>query len=131
MNELPFTVLFEALKHNYDTYLNNIWANLGFLLLCIGWFITSKRKQHLQKKTNIILLATLIFAFVSHVIVLCHYLNKSNEILYLIKLDDIGKTLVQNVEYFKIKGHYVAFSLLSTGILYIVLGWFLLKNKGE
>lgn len=134
MNELelslPFAVLFEALKHNYDTYLNNVWTTLGLLLLCIGWFFTSEKMRHLKNKTRNLLLKVLIFTLVVHIGVLHHYFNQSNEILDLIGLDR-GEEFIQNVEYFRIKGYYIVLSLSLAGSLYFVLGWVLLNLNKE
>lgn len=119
MNELPFAVLFEALKHNYDTYLNNVWTTLGLLLLCIGWFLTSEKMHTLLKKNYKYLFRVTIFTLVVHFITLWFYYCQSKKILVLINKD--FEYLCPYVEYFKIEWYYPLFILLLTGSLYLVL----------
>ena len=78
---MRFEIGLESLKHIYATYLDNFWAALGFVLLAIGWFLTSGQARDFLARSSlarsIFTAATVVCGF-GHVRI-AHYFYQSSQ----------------------------------------------------
>ena len=84
-----FEKLLEALITNREAYLHNIWATLGFLLLAIGWFLTSKDSRNFLSEHKMVRLScsgSVGLLFIIHVLVLFNTYRLSAKLVTEINL---------------------------------------------
>lgn len=53
-------IVYESLKDKYKGYVTDIMKTLAFLLICIGWFITSDKSRNFFKKNKVIRISAII-----------------------------------------------------------------------
>jgi hypothetical protein len=59
-SEKKFEILFGSLKDKYNDYVADVMKTLAFLILCIGWFVTSDKSRDFFRRTVYIRFASII-----------------------------------------------------------------------
>lgn len=117
--------LLDALITNREAYLHNFWATLGFLILAIGWFLTSKESRNFLKEHRIVRLSCSIsvgLLFVIHVLVLSHTYWLSLKLVADIKSLYKGKSgLSALIDFYEVPCYWVFADGFINAILAILL----------
>lgn len=58
--EKKFNFVYESLKHIQKDYVTDIMKALAFLILCIGWFITSDKSRNFFRKNRALRISSII-----------------------------------------------------------------------
>lgn len=53
-------LVYESLKDKYKSYGTDVMKTLAFLLICIGWFITSDKSRNFFKKNRVVRISSII-----------------------------------------------------------------------
>lgn len=115
-------VAIDALKDNHKAYLNNVWSTMGFLMLAIGWVVTSDKARAYWRNSSIIRnisLCTVVIIMVFHFTILKDISAESQRILELMKPPSFGSS------YYLINERMVEGSMLVNGCFFVLL-WFLI-----
>lgn len=123
-NDIPDLVI-EALKHNHSTYLANVWATMGFLLLAIGWNISSEKARELFSNSGasrLTCLNTIVILMVFHGIILFDMVYESERILSNFNMD------VPGVNYFVISVNHAISSTIVDSAFFVLL-WVLIEQQ--
>ena len=131
-NEL-FSILFDATKENYQSFIHTVWTALGAVMVAIGWILTSRdARQFISSNENLkltLIIIVLIFLVVHISVIIWHKL-KSNSILDMLSRTDFSKSIKpdENVlELYSIPGIWVITTSVMDGALILVLAYLLYK----
>lgn len=110
-------LLYEALKHEYVVYVDDVLKSVGFLLVALGWLLTSEtaRKALQAPRTNALATACVAAVGVNLALVLYgHYLRSHTLELALLSAAPEMSLLIQN---YAISPIQVAVNALALGAL--------------
>ena len=131
-NEL-FSILFDATKESYQSFIHTVWTALGAVMVAIGWILTSRdARQFISSNENLkltLIIIVLIFLVVHISVIIWHKL-KSNSILDMLSRTDFSKSIKpdENVlELYSIPGIWVITTSVMNGALILVLAYLLYK----
>lgn len=119
-------LVIDASKSNYQIYLNNVWATLGFLILVVGWILTSKESRSFlfkHERLRKILIYALIALVVIHFAILIELYIKSGELIKTMQNMDLvrtGKIKESFLTYYKIPFYWLIGDFISNSILLAV-----------
>jgi hypothetical protein len=135
-----FELLHDAAKRNYDRYMNVVWGSFGFLLIAIGWIITSEKARIFLHKIFLyeiplygkdvknvvwkVALGAIALIYVLHLISIGSAARTSNRLLQLMKDDPYVLSSIQKAAYYeqyKIPWFYPVFGGVLNGVLFILL----------
>jgi len=116
--------LLEALITNREAYLHNFWATLGFLILAIGWFLTSKEPRNFLNAHDKIKLSCSIsvgLLFIIHVLVLFNTYRLSGKLVSEINSLPAKNHINALVDFYDVPGYWVFVDGLINAILVALL----------
>lgn len=112
-------LLYDALKHEYTVYIDDVLKSIGFLVLGLGWLVTSdKGRQVLHSSKILALLCVLVLCVNSISLVIGHYVRSrrlQSNIRLLTKEMDV---LIRN---YSIVALHMLVTLLALMPLYAML----------
>jgi len=120
-------VLFKALEDNYARYFDNIFKVVGFIIIAIGWILTSdKSREFLQQNIvayRITLAATFLIACGHAVALGFGYISSLNLVEQLREIGYIDCKYFKHyqISYIQICGSILSDTLLFTALLTILL----------
>ena len=128
--EKAFDVSLDALKDNAEQYSDNVINTVSFLLVGIGWVLTSKETRTLIGSTRwvqVLLLIALTLITTTHIIVLCA--RKYASAYLLSRLGEINMIPFEYYKYYQITSFQLATSLIVDVSIAIFLWVMLYKAK--
>ena len=117
------TLVIDALKHNHATYLANVWATMGFLILAIGWIISSEKAREFFSNSNSsrrVCLNSIAILMVFHSIILFDMVYESERVLSNID--------IPGAQYFVISMNHAISSVIVDGVFFVLL-WTLIEQQ--
>lgn len=127
-----FMFLFEILKNLNASYVENTMATLGFILLAIGWIITSeKARTFLSSDKTVKLVSISVIAVIAliHTIVSLAIWEESDQIFEQLKM-----LMYMNEKYYdlyKLELCHVILNLIMNLLAFALLIVLILKSKTE
>lgn len=117
---VKFSLLYESLEKNYDSYSGNVIATAGFILLAVGWFLTSKEARGLIRTGG-----ASLFRVVLAVIFLFGIIHTTASVAYYGESAGKMRTILRfgNLEPLPFRDYEITMGLL---VLNLVLNWLLL-----
>ncbi|TQV77220.1 hypothetical protein FLL45_04545 [Aliikangiella marina] len=113
-------ILIDALKDNHKTYINNVWSTMGFLMLAIGWVVTSDKARNYWQNShlvrNISLLAVLTI-MIFHITILYDISRESGRLMSLFGEEH---ELV-GLSYYNVNARMVLGSAMVNGSFFLLL----------
>jgi hypothetical protein len=86
-----------ALESNHDVHFRNVWTTLGFLLLGIGWLVTSESVRSYvasHRRFRLAAMSFLAFAAICHAFMIHHQYAISKTLTYLVVSNVYAKAVV-------------------------------------
>jgi hypothetical protein len=132
-DKLKFDLLHEASKNNYEAWTGNVWGTVGFLVIVLGWLLTSKGSRIFLSKNNAarkVAITVVAIIAVINMLLNLDLARRSAEIQ-----EDIGKNeyvLTHNLETIHY-GHYIVpfrnaiFSDILVGTIFAIITFFLIS----
>ncbi len=131
-NPEAFNFLFDILKDLNKSYSQNVMSTLGFILLTIGWIITSDKSRSFLSSSNSIRFSAIavvgIIALIHSVVCIGAYCVTEAKFTQLVSLK------YANVDYFqiyKLSGWHVSLNLVMNLALFGLLIFLIFKTKGS
>ena len=118
-------LVIDALKDNHTVYLANEWATIGFLIIAIGWVISSDKARLFwssSEKARYVCLNAVTVLMVFHCFILFDAAFESERILANIQGE------IPGAQYFAINRLLAFASSIVDGVLFILL-WLLIANQ--
>ena len=112
------TILVGALKDNHNTYLNNVWSTMGFLMLAIGWVVTSDKARNYWRSSNVarnVSLSAALIIMIFHITILYDIAYESE------KLQALSQNLPVGASYYIITERMVLGSSIVNGSFFVLL----------
>jgi hypothetical protein len=125
--QFNFRLLHDALRHNYDTYIRNVWSTITALLVTISWLFTSDSTSDFLGSTGAARWATIVGICVMcgmHLLALAEVWRISTRLMRLLESDGYVSQQILTRDYygqFSVPGVYVVASGILNGTLFIVL----------
>ncbi len=124
--------IYESFKDIYSSYGIDVMKSLAFLVLCIGWFITSDKSRDFYKKKRVIRISSIIALIVLGII---HITSQFNSYLYSKeKLADLSELHYLDLTYYEnyeiTFGQLIA-SVVQNSVLFVVLILIIFSMKEE
>lgn len=125
--QFNFELIYGALKDTFADYKNIVWSSFGFLIVAIGWILTSEKSRiflhRVDSARHWALVAVGAIAAI-HVIVLTETYYDSQAIMELLSVDkyvhcaDVMRTYYALYE---VKPYFLPFSMTINGVMFIFL----------
>ncbi|PYS52315.1 MAG: hypothetical protein DMF68_01965 [Acidobacteria bacterium] len=115
-------VVFKALEDNYARYFDNIFKATGFIIIAIGWILTSDKSREFLERHNLaywVLLAGTFLIACGHVVALGY--NYISSIKLIQQLREIGYIDCRYFKHYQISYIQICGSVLSDSILFSAL----------
>ncbi len=114
--------IYESFKDIYSSYGIDVMKSLAFLILCIGWFITSDKSRDFYKKNRVVRMSSIIALIVLGII---HITSQFSSYLFSKeKLAELSELRYLDLKYYE--NYEITFNLLiangvQNSVLFVVL----------
>lgn len=133
--EKKFNLIYESLKDVHSRYVTDVMKALAFLIICIGWFITSDKSRNFLKNNR-----TVRISFIIALVVICAIHIRSQITTYIYSkhiftdLSDMNYFDPKYYESYKITiEHLITNSIMNTvlfvGLILILFSLKEVKDK--
>ncbi len=122
--------IYDSFKDIYSSYGIDVMKSLAFLVLCIGWFITSDKSRDFYKKNRVVRMSSIIALIVLGII---HITSQFSSYLYSKeKLEELSELRYLDLKYYEnyeiTFGQLIA-SVAQNSVLFVVLILILFSMK--
>jgi hypothetical protein len=128
--ERKFDLLYKTLKEGHEDYITDVMKTLAFLILAIGWFVTSDKSREFFRKTigvRLASIAALALLAGIHVWYCCDARASSQQTMVL--LQKLNYLPPEYYARYEITSMHLATNLAQNAILFVVLIVILLLMK--
>lgn len=114
--------VYESFKDIYSSYGIDVMKILAFLVLCIGWFITSDKSRDFYKKNRTVRMSSIIALIVLGII---HITSQFSSYLYskekLVELSELRYLELKYYENYEITFGQLIANVVQNSVLFVVL----------
>jgi hypothetical protein len=116
-----FSLFYDALKDEYKSYVEDVVKSLGFLIIAIGWIVTSESARLFlasPKVNGFALACTLGLAVCNLAVYIGHYFRSARLKRQILLLDSEASELVAN---YSLSPLHIAINAVTIGGLFVLL----------
>ena len=128
MNNELFSILIDAAKNNYQSFMHNVWTALGSAMVAIGWILTSEAAREFicnHSPLKWILIGIISVFIIVHVAVIRWHKRKSEQLLHMLSSMEFVKSnkIEQgHLEIYCIPKYWIyVTSLMNTALLLVLM----------
>jgi hypothetical protein len=117
-------LLYDSLKHEYTTYIDGVLKSAGFMLLALGWLLTSESaRTALRSSRTITLLCVMVLLLNIAGMVIGHYIRSRRIQMNLRRLAPEMEPLIRN--YSIVASHILvnALALIPLFVILVLMVW--------
>ncbi len=131
-NPEAFQFLYEILKNLHKSYVQDVMNTLAFVLLAIGWVVTSEKSRSFLGRSNLIRFGSMtvvgIIALIHSFICIAGYFVSASKFTQLTGLNYIS---VDYFNMYKLHGWLVFLNLVMNNSVFGLLMLLIFKTKNE
>ncbi len=129
-----FNLAYESLKEIHNCYITDVMKTLAFLLICIGWFITSNKSREFYKNNKTVRISSIVALAVIGIIHIRDQINTYTASQHMLSdLSIMNYIDMKYYEHYEINlGQLIANAVMNAvlfGVLVLII--FSLKNAKE
>jgi len=120
-NSKRFELFYDALKEEYKSYVEDVVKSLGFLIIAIGWIMTSDGARTFlagSKVNAVALTCTVVLAACNFTVYIGHYLRSKRLKDQLLACDSDAGELVAN---YYLRPAHIVLNSVTIGGLFVLL----------
>ncbi len=117
-----FNLAYESLKEIHHCYTTDVMKSLAFLLICIGWFITSNKSRDFIKNNKIVRISSIVALVIIGIIHIREQINTYMSSQHIVSdLSNMNYLDMKYYEHYEINlGQLIANSIMNI-VLFVVL----------
>ena len=117
-----FNLAYESLKEIHHCYTTDVMKSLAFLLICIGWFITSNKSRDFIKNNKIVRISGIVALLIIGIIHIREQINTYMSSQHIVSdLSNMNYLDMKYYEHYEINlGQLTANSIMNI-VLFVVL----------